>query len=40
MYLDSNDTEFIFIDLCELQLQDAEQIEKQPLNVLKSNRIT
>lgn len=36
-YLGGNNPEYVFLDLCELQSQDAEQIEKQLLNTLKSN---
>jgi len=36
-YLGGNNPEYVFLDLCELQSQDVEQIEKQLLNTLKSN---
>ncbi|XP_008183248.1 E3 SUMO-protein ligase KIAA1586-like [Acyrthosiphon pisum] len=37
--LGGNNPEYVFLDLCELQSQDAEQIEKQLLNTLKSNGV-
>lgn len=36
-YLGGNNPEYVFLNLCELQSQDPEQIEKYLLNTLKSN---
>lgn len=36
-YLGGNNPEYVFLDLCELQSQNAEQIEKQLLDTLQLN---
>jgi hypothetical protein len=39
IYLGINDPKYVFLDLCKLQSQYAEQMEKQLLNTFKSNGV-